>query len=328
VGPIEISFARTIAPDAQTPATRVLIGLRAIDPAIFKARSGIARSKPLILAEREPSNTPAPKPADSESAQPAKPALPTLGGKPVAPPSTALTPLPVRGRLPVVVLDAGHGGQDPGAPSVIPGRHESEVTLALVLAIRDELEKTGRFKVVLTRSTDVFIPLAERVNIARRAKADLFISVHADSIADPKIRGATVYTLSETASDKEAERLAAKENKADIIAGVNLGGETPDVTNILIDLAQRETMAFSAEFAQTAVREISPYVSLRTNHHRFAGFRVLRAPDVPSVLLESGYMSNLEDSQFLFSREGQRSIARGVSQAIDAYFSRRRDPKP
>jgi N-acetylmuramoyl-L-alanine amidase len=330
-GPVEIASARLVVPNPAMPTTRVLIALRVVEPAVFKAKSGFGQARPLLL-EAGAVDKEAPSPAPSLAATPTptpaleSPGVPGSQTIPATPPQAPLTPIRVRGRLPVVVLDAGHGGQDPGAPSVIPGRHESEVTLALVLAIRDELQKTGRYKVVLTRSTDVFIPLAERVNIARRAKADLFISVHADAIADPKIRGATVYTLSETASDKEAERLAAKENKADIIAGVNLGGETPDVANILIDLAQRETMAFSAEFALTVVREISPFTLLRTNFHRFAGFRVLRAPDVPSILLESGYMSNLEDSQFLFSREGQRSFARGVSQAIEAYFSRRNGP--
>lgn len=241
----------------------------------------------------------------------------------------AVRPEPVRpsparpARLPVVVIDAGHGGQDPGAPSVIPGRHEKEVTLAIAKAIKAELDSSGKFKAVLTRSTDVFIPLGGRVAIARQAGADLFISIHADSIGRPDVRGATVYTLSETASDKEAERLAAKENKADIIAGINLGAESADVTNILIDLVQRETKNYSAEFAGIVVREVSNYMHFRSNHHRFAGFVVLKAPDVPSVLFETGYMSNLEDSQYLFSPEGQAAIAKGVRRAVEAYFQRR-----
>lgn len=241
----------------------------------------------------------------------------------------AARPEPVRSsparpaRLPVVVIDAGHGGQDPGAPSVIPGRYEKEVTLAIAKAIKAELDSSGKFKAVLTRSTDVFIPLGGRVAIARQAGADLFISIHADSIGRPDVRGATVYTLSETASDKEAERLAAKENKADIIAGINLGAESADVTNILIDLVQRETKNYSAEFAGIVVREVSNYMHFRSNHHRFAGFVVLKAPDVPSVLFETGYMSNLEDSQYLFSPEGQAAIAKGVRRAVEAYFQRR-----
>ncbi len=229
----------------------------------------------------------------------------------------------IRGRLPIVVIDAGHGGQDPGAPSVLAGRKEKEVTLAIARAIKAEIDEGGKARAMLTRSTDIFIPLTGRVEIARKLGADLFISIHADSIVDPAIRGATVYTLSTRASDKEAEKLAAKENKADIISGINLGGESPDVTNILIDLAQHETMNYSSEFAQTAVREVSKSVYFRSNFHRFAGFIVLKAPDVPSILLETGYMSNALDSKFLFSEEGQKTIGRGVARAVEHFFERR-----
>jgi len=260
------------------------------------------------------------------TATPAPAAKPVAADQPAAidvPATTGANAVPIRGRRPVIVVDAGHGGQDPGAKSVLDGRHEKEATLAIARAIRTALEEGGRFKVILTRDADHFIPLGERVDIARRANADLFLSIHADSIADPDIRGATVYTLSETASDKEAERLAAKENKADIIAGINLGAESPDVTNILIDLAQRETMNYSAEFASHMVREVSKDTFFRSNFHRYAGFRVLKAADVPSVLFESGYMSNKADSTFLFDTKGQRQIAQGVRRAIEGYFSRR-----
>lgn len=234
----------------------------------------------------------------------------------------AAAPLLSPAALPVVVIDAGHGGQDPGAPSILKGRWEKEVTLAISKAIKAELDRSGKVKAVLTRSTDIFIPLGRRVEIAREAGANLFISIHADSIGRPDVHGATVYTLSETASDKEAERLAAKENKADIIAGINLGAESQDVTDILIDLVQRETKNLSAEFAGIVVREVGKHRYFRSNNHRFAGFRVLKAPDVPSVLLETGYMSNLEDSKYLFSEAGQRAIARGVRAAVEAYFER------
>jgi N-acetylmuramoyl-L-alanine amidase len=222
-----------------------------------------------------------------------------------------------------VVIDAGHGGQDPGAPSVVKGRNEKEATLAVAKAIKAELDASGKVKAILTRATDVYIPLGGRAAIARAAGADLFMSIHADSIAKPDIRGATIYTLSQTASDKEAEKLAEKENKADIITGINLGGESPDVTSILIDLTQRETMNYSAEFAQVAVREMSSKIYFRSNFHRFAGFAVLKAPDVPSVLIETGYMSNEDDSKFLFSGEGQKAIALGVRKAVERYFERR-----
>lgn len=258
-----------------------------------------------------------------EAAQTQAPQAPvqTAAATPVSAPSTPIGPV-APGMLPVVVIDAGHGGQDPGAPSVIKGRWEKEVTLAIAKAIKAELDRSGKVKAVLTRSTDIFIPLGRRVDIARAAGANLFISVHADSIGRPDVHGATVYTLSETASDKEAERLAAKENKADIIAGINLGAESQDVTNILIDLVQRETMNLSAEFAGIVVREVSKHRYFRSNNHRFAGFRVLKAPDVPSVLLETGYMSNLGDSKYLFSDSGQQAIARGVRAAVEAYFQR------
>ena len=248
-------------------------------------------------------------------------ATPAAAQPPVNAPSTPLGPV-ARGAKPVVVIDAGHGGQDPGAPSIISGKWEKEVTLAIAKAIKDELDRSGKVRAVLTRSTDIFIPLGRRVDIARAAGANLFISIHADSIGRPDVHGATVYTLSETASDKEAERLAAKENKADIIAGINLGAESQDVTDILIDLVQRETKNLSAEFAGHVVREVGKHRYFRSNHHRFAGFRVLKAPDVPSVLLETGYMSNLEDSKYLFSEAGQRSIARGVRYAVETYFQR------
>lgn len=224
---------------------------------------------------------------------------------------------------PLVVIDAGHGGKDVGAISALEGRYEKDVTLAIARAIERELEESGRVRVLLTRSDDRFLPLPQRVAIARNHKAHLFISVHADSAPSPDVRGATVYTLSEVASDKEAARLAAKENKSDVLAGINLASENADVSDILLDLAQRETMNTSAEFAATLQREMRPKVHFKSNFHRFAGFRVLKAPDVPSVLLETGYISNIEDSKFLFSKAGQKAIAEGVRRAVEAHFMRR-----
>ncbi|MGK2285804.1 N-acetylmuramoyl-L-alanine amidase [Pedomonas sp. V897] len=280
----------------------------AVASAAAPASTQVAASQPASAAATAPA--PAPAPVQTAAVAPA----PAPAPAPAAPVSPAA--------LPVVVIDAGHGGQDPGAPSVIKGKWEKEVTLAIAKAIKAELDRSGKVKAVLTRSTDIFIPLGRRVEIAREAGANLFISIHADSIARPDVHGATVYTLSETASDKEAERLAAKENKADIIAGINLGAESPDVTNILIDLVQRETMNLSAEFAGIVVREVGKHRYFRSNNHRFAGFRVLKAPDVPSVLLETGYMSNEADSRYLFSQAGQAAIAKGVRAAVEAYFQR------
>lgn len=229
--------------------------------------------------------------------------------------------VPERGGKKVIVVDAGHGGIDPGTLGVV-GPDEKYVTLQVARQIKRRMEATGRYSVVLTRDSDILLPLRERFEVARRLKADLFISVHADSIKNRRVRGATVYTLSETASDKEAAALAAKENRADIIAGVNLDGESDDVRSILIDLAQRETMNYSAEFAQFLVPEIGRHMTLRTNSHRFAGFAVLKAPDVPSVLVEMGFLSNAQDARFMYSKDGQRRIAQAIVRAADAYFSR------
>ena len=226
--------------------------------------------------------------------------------------------------LPIVVIDAGHGGKDPGSPSVL-GRSEKDAVLQIAKAIKLELDASGRVRTVLTREDDTYLPHRERTGIARKTGAQLFISVHADSFPkNPEVSGATIYTLSETSSDKEAARLARRENRSDIIAGVDLAAENDDVTSILIDLAQRETMNSSAEFAALLQREmVSAGVPFRSHFHRFAGFLVLKAPDVPAVLLETGYMSNRKDSAYLFSEKGQTEIARGVRRAVEAHFLRK-----
>ncbi|MBZ6379153.1 hypothetical protein B5C34_09205 [Pacificimonas flava] len=225
---------------------------------------------------------------------------------------------------PVIVIDAGHGGHDPGSPSVT-GTPEKDVVLGVAKAIAAELNATGRVRAVLTRDDDTYLLHRARTDVARRSRAQLFISVHADSFPkDPSVSGATIYTLSETASDKEAARLAARENRTDILSGIDLGGEDEEVTSILIDLAQRETMNASAEFAAVLQREmVGAGVPFRSHFHRFAGFLVLKAPDVPAVLLETGYMSNEKDARYLMSAEGRQEIAEGVSRAVDAYLLRR-----
>jgi N-acetylmuramoyl-L-alanine amidase len=249
---------------------------------------------------------------------------------PIGPPSRASAislPAVQGGRnanRPLVVIDAGHGGHDPGAPSVLDdGRAEKNVTLAIAKALRDELVASGRVRVAMTREDDRFLVLAERREIARRLKADLFISIHADSAENDGARGGSVYTLSEVASDKVAAQLAIKENRADILNGVDLGGETSDVSSILIDLTQRETMNISSAFAGLLQREMAESVLTRNNYHKFANLMVLKAPDVPSVLIETGYMSNLDDARFLFSKDGQKKIAVAVRRAIEAHFARR-----
>jgi N-acetylmuramoyl-L-alanine amidase len=224
---------------------------------------------------------------------------------------------------PLVVIDAGHGGFDPGAISPTSGIKEKDVTLRIARAIRDELLKSGRVRVALTRDDDRFLVLQERYGVARKLKADLFISIHCDSVGSGDASGASVYTLSEVASDKEAARLASRENKADVIAGVDLGSENADVSSILIDLTQRETMNASAAFARLLGREAEPNIPLRPGFHKFASLMVLKAPDMPSVLFETGYISNPKDAAFLDSPEGRRRIAQSVERAVEVNFARK-----
>ena len=230
---------------------------------------------------------------------------------------------PADDSLPLVVIDAGHGGHDPGAISPHGGQLEKDVTLAIAKSVRDEMLKSGRVRVALTRDTDKFIVLQDRFQLARKLRADLFISIHADSAESPEVTGGTVYTLSEVASDREAQRLAARENKANIINGVNLGGADANVSSILIDLTQRETMNVSADFAKLLLREAAPNMRIRGNSHRFASFIVLKAPDTPSVLFETGYLSNEADVTFLASQSGQGKVARALANAIQVHFARR-----
>jgi N-acetylmuramoyl-L-alanine amidase len=220
-----------------------------------------------------------------------------------------------------VVIDPGHGGVDPGAIS-LTGAYEKNIVLALAREVRAQLEKGNKVKCVLTRDRDIFIPLRDRVAFARSANADLFLSLHADTVADENIRGLSVYTLSQTASDSEAQALADKENKADIVAGLDLSKESPEVTNILIDLVQRESMNLSAVFAHDVIQEVQRETrQLLQNTHRFAGFAVLKAPDVPSVLVETGYLSNEKDEQMLRRPEYRAKLANALARAIERYFA-------
>ena len=225
--------------------------------------------------------------------------------------------------LPLVVIDAGHGGFDPGAIGPDTGLREKDVTLKIARAIRDELLASSRVRVALTRSDDRYLTLRERFGMARRLHADLFISIHCDSVGTRDASGASVYTLSEVASDKEAARLAARENKADVIVGLDLGDQNADVSSILIALTQRETMNSSAGFARLLGREAAPLMSLKSNFHRMASLMVLKAPDVPSILFETGYISNPKDAEFLDSGAGRERIAKSVANAAEVYFAKR-----
>ena len=223
---------------------------------------------------------------------------------------------------PVIVIDPGHGGVDPGAVG-ISGNYEKDIVLDAARELKRQLEASGFYTVVLTRDGDMFLRLSERVEVARNNGADLFVSIHADTMADGSMRGAGVYTLSETASDDEAAELAAQENKADLIAGLDFVNVVydPVTTNILIDLAQRETTNASSRFARMLTTELKQSVQLRGNAHRFAGFRVLKAPDVPSVLVELGYMSNADEERNLGNSAYRRQFMGAVARAIDEYFS-------
>ena len=230
----------------------------------------------------------------------------------------------IRGLVrPLIMIDPGHGGLDPGARS-ISGIREKQVVLKQALILKELLIKTGRYRVFLTRDKDIFLRLRERVKMAQRKKADLFLSIHADSIKLEKIRGASIYTLSEKASDKEALVLAERENRADIIAGVNLEETEDAVARVLIDLRQRLTKNDSVRFAEMLVEEFKGKIKLLRNHRRFAGFAVLKAPEVPSVLIEMGYLSNKADESLLKNENYHRLFASAMVQAVDNYFKRRR----
>lgn len=225
---------------------------------------------------------------------------------------------------PVIVLDPGHGGIDTGTRAA-SGELEKTLVLEFALMLRDKLEQTDKYRVVMTRTDDRFVELGERIRLARQRDAQLFISVHCDALRrrEGEAEGATVYTVSEHASDAEAARLADVENKADVIAGVNLSAEPNDIADILIDLAQRETKNYSAQFARVLVGELKATARLHKHPLKSAGFKVLTAPDVPSVLIELGYVSSREDIKQLTSNDWRSQVSDKIVQAVDAFFTTR-----
>lgn len=229
-----------------------------------------------------------------------------------------------RDTRPVVVIDPGHGGIDSGAVAR-DGTEEKEITLAVALKLRERLERSGRYKVVMTRVDDTFVPLAERVKVARASAAALFVSIHADAMPrrDNDVRGTTVFTVSERASDAEAQRVADRENKADLIAGIDLSDENDDVAGILFDLAHRETRNFSTLFARTLVGQMKAATQLHATPIKSAGFKVLKAPDVPSVLIELGFLSNSDDQKQLRSEAWRDKIADSMLASIEVFFATR-----
>ena len=300
---IEKSYVLEAA-NGQPP--RLIVELAAVDRAGFNATS--AQDKQLQGKQAQDSKEQQLRPAILASAD-----------------NTGSTlPVKVADTRPVIVLDPGHGGVDNGTVAD-SGENEKNLVLDFAKALRDRIEKGGKYRVVMTRSDDTFVPLGDRVKIARKETAALFVSIHADALpkGEGDAQGATIYTLSDKASDAEAGALAESENKADAIAGINLTEEPTDVADILIDLTQRETRAFSSRFAKTLFNEMKGVARMHKNPLKSAGFKVLKAHDVPSVLLELGYVSNKDDLQHLVS-EGWRSKTVGsVNTAVDAFFGKR-----
>ncbi len=298
-GPAKIANSHVLdAANGQPP--RLVLELEQVDRTSF-VQSLAAASRPEL------------RPAIADAAGTAAVAESAATAKPAAPADLR----------PVVVIDPGHGGIDNGTQA--GGESEKSLVLGFGLALRDRLEKSGKYRVVMTRTDDTFIPLADRVRIARNQSAALFVSIHADALPrrEGDARGATIYTLSDRASDAEAERLAEAENKADAIGGVNLTEEPTDVADILIDLAQRETRTFSNRFARLLMGEMKNTVRMHKRPLKSAGFRVLKAPDVPSVLIELGYVSNKGDREHLVSENWRSRTVGSMAQAIDTFLAKR-----
>ncbi|NEV00493.1 N-acetylmuramoyl-L-alanine amidase [Bradyrhizobium uaiense] len=298
-GPVKIANSYVLdAANGQPP--RLVLDFEQIDRTAF-------------VQALAPESRPELKPAISDSTTATIPAVTTA----------ALPPVTTTDPRPLIVIDPGHGGIDNGTQS--GDQTEKNLVLGFGLALRDRIEKSGKYRVVMTRTDDTFIPLNDRVKIARTQSAALFVSIHADALPrrEGDAQGATIYTVSDKASDAEAERLAEAENKADAIAGVNLTDEPTDVADILIDLAQRETKTFSNRFARLLMDEMKTTVRMHKHPLKSAGFRVLKAPDVPSVLVEIGYVSNKGDLEHLVSENWRNKAVGSMVQAIDTFFAKR-----
>jgi N-acetylmuramoyl-L-alanine amidase len=294
-GPARI--VRAVSEPGPDGATRLLIDLAPTDIVSFAAASAASRT----LAHYQP--------VGSGKASASGKAITPGGGAP-------------RADRPLIVIDPGHGGVDSGAH--LPGRPpEKDVVFEFALALARQLESGGRYSTLLTRNEDVFVSLGERVRIARTAGAQLFLSIHADTLSETSVSGATVYTVSDRASDVHAARLAEKENLADKTAGVEMAEEASDISDILFDLTRRETRAYSHVFARTLVSIWKDAAGLNKNPQRSAGFKVLQAPDVPSILLELGYLSSEKDAALLTTPQWREKTAGAVVLSIDRFFAMR-----
>ena len=311
--PVTISSAFILPHDQKQPDRLVIDYARATD-AQFRSNLGITHGSLPVAAPAPQTTQYLKKPASAPSPQ-------KIADTPPPPKTTSKKPL--------IIIDAGHGGPDSGTIGVNRVM-EKNVTLAIARELGRQLANSGDYRVLLTRDTDVFIPLKERVNFARRNNGDLFVSIHADSIDKPGVDGASIYTLSDKASDAQSAKLAARENRADAIGGIDLSNEDQDVASILVDLAMRDTMNQSRFFAGKVAKIFrSLDLDLLESPTRSAGFAVLKAPDIPSILLETGYLSNRSEARLLSSPEHQKTIALALKRSIDAYFDQvRRNQRP
>jgi len=296
--PIEIMNAFTLPRNANNPP-RLVVDYKRVNVSAFQ------RARANVFGELDVENVRFVRAAPSVPAPVQKPA--------------DRSPSP-KVEKPLIIIDPGHGGVDPGAIGA-NGVHEKRVALALALELKKQLEASGDYRVKMTRETDVFIKLGDRVRFARRHSGDLFVSIHADSLRDSSVTGASVYTLSEKASDEQTARLAARENRADMIAGIDIEVEDEAVMDILIDLARRNTQNQSKYFANTLVDTFGGSgIKLLRRPHRFANFAVLKAPEIPSVLVEAGFMSNKREANKLNTASHRQKIARALRKSIDSYF--------
>ena len=305
-GPVTVEKSFSTGPSGKRKA-RIIVELAATTPEIFAQLQD--REKPEAKV----------KPAAAE---------PSTGQEASSPELTASLPLfwprsllesPQRARR-VIVIDPGHGGIDPGAVSPHKTK-EKDVAFAFANALKSALEAAGQFDVRLTRDSDTFVTLRDRVKFAQAARADLFIAIHADTLRGQTVTGTTLYTLSETASDAEAEALARKENKVDMIAGLDLGEQNPQVADILIDLVQRESKNHAVLFSRKALDQLHGITTMTGKPLRSAGFMVLKAPDVPSVLIELGYLSNPDDEKKLLSPAWRKKMSEALTRAVVRHFA-------